>query len=109
MSIAVVRQIDMASTNAVPGRIEDVPVALLNRDRELLLGPGFQLAHLGLLVLGQIEQALGLLQLPEGQTLGRPAPHLLLAGLVGDDEHQIVAQRSQGGALGALARTDSAR
>ena len=54
-----VRQIDIARAHAVAGRIEDVAVALLDRDRELLLGPGFQLAHLGLLVLGQIDQTLG--------------------------------------------------
>ena len=56
-----VRQINAARADPVAGRIEEVPVALLNRDRELLFRPCFQLAHLGLLMLSQIDEALGLL------------------------------------------------
>ena len=89
------RQIDALHADAVAGRIEDVPVALLDCDRELLLRPCFQLVHLGLLVLGEVGKALGLLQLPQGQTKVGLAAHLVLAGIIGNREHQIVAQRPQ--------------
>ena len=102
-----VRQIDIARAHAVAGRIEDVAVALLDRDRELLLGPGFQLAHLGLLVLGQVDQLLWLLELPQGQPVVGLPPHVILAGIVSDREYQVVAERPQSGALGTLARIDS--
>ena len=84
-------------------RVEDVPVALLHGDRQLLLGTGLQFAHPVLLVLGQIEQTLGLLQFPQGQAAVRLAPHLVLALLVGGQEYQIVAQRPQRGTLRAFA------
>ena len=51
------RQIDITGADAVPRRVEHVPVALLNGDREFLLGPRFHLAHLGLLVLRQVNEA----------------------------------------------------
>ena len=40
-----------------------MPVALLNRNREFLLGFGLELAHLRLLVIGEIFEPLRLFQL----------------------------------------------
>ena len=42
-----VGQIDVTRADPVAGLVEHVAVALLNGDREFLLGPGLHLAHLG--------------------------------------------------------------
>ena len=82
-----VSEIDPACAHAVAGRIEDVAVTLLNRNREILLGLRLELAHLCLLVLGEVLHSLGLLQLAKREPLHRAPAHLLLAVVVGDDEH----------------------
>ena len=97
-----VGKVDIARADAVAGGVEHMSVALLDGDRELLLRPRLQLAHLGLLVLRQIEQALRLLQFPQRQTVAGLAAHLLLAGVVRHHERQVVAKRPQGGALRTL-------
>ena len=85
-------QIDIAGADPVAGWVENVPVALLNGDREFLLGAGFHLAHLGLLMLRQIDEAFRLFQFPQRQPIISLTAHLLLAGVVRDHESQIVSQ-----------------
>ena len=60
-----VGQIDVTCSDPVSRWIEDVPVALLYGEGEFLLGSGFQLAHLVLLVLRQIDKPFRLLQFPQ--------------------------------------------
>ena len=101
------RQIDIAPANTVSRRVEDVAVALLDGYRQLLLGAGFKLADLVLLVLREIHQSFGLLEILQRQPPLRFAPHFLLAGIVRGQENQIIAQRPQGRAFRALPRMDA--
>ena len=82
-----VGQIDFARTDPVAGRVENMPVALLNGDREFMLGLGFHFAHLVLLMLRQIGEAFRLFQFLQGQAMIGFAVHLFLAGVVRDHEH----------------------
>ena len=100
-------EIDVARADAIAGWVEDVPVALLDRDREFLFRTGLQLADLGLLMLGKIDEALRLLQCLQGQTPNGLAPHFLLAARDRDHERQIVAQCPQGRAFRTLAGMDA--
>ena len=85
-----VTQVRTALVDSVAGRIEDMPVALLNRDRDLVLGLALQLPNLLLLVFRQVGQALGLDQSSQRQSPTHLASHLLLLGFVGDHECQMV-------------------
>ena len=91
-----VGQLDITRGDSVARWIENVSVALLNGDREFLLGASFQFAHLGLLVLRQIDETFRLFQFPQRQTMIGLAAHFLLAGLVRDHEHHIVSKHPQG-------------
>ena len=88
-------KIGIVRADAIAEWVEDVPAALLDRDREFLFGTGLQLADLGLPMLGEIDEALRLLQRPQGQTPNGLAPHFLLASLVRNRERQIVAQKAE--------------
>ena len=98
-------EIGVARADAVAGWVEDVPVALPDRDREFLFGTGLQLADPGLPMLGGVDEALRLLQRPCGQTSNGLAPHFLLAARV--RERQIVAQGPQGRTFRTLAGMDA--
>ena len=79
-----------------------MPVALLNGDRELLIGPGLHLAHQVLLMLRQIDEAFRLFQFPQRQTIIGLSAHLLLAGVLRDHERHIVSKHPQGRAFRAF-------
>ena len=85
-----VTQIRAALVDSVAGRIEDMPVALLNRDRDLVLGLALQLPNLFLLVFREVSQSLGLDQSSQRQSPTHLASHLFLVGFVGDHECQMV-------------------
>ena len=59
-----VRQFRPARADAVPRGVEDVPVALLDCDRQLLFRAGLQIADLLLLIVREIDETVGLLQTP---------------------------------------------
>ena len=101
-----VREVDGACADAISRRIEHVPVALLDRDCEVVLGLRFEFAHLVLLVLCEFEQPLGPLQFLEGETFSNSSLHLGLVDLVRGHEHEVVAKRSERLAFGALAFVD---
>ncbi len=105
--MAVVRKVHEAASEAVAGGVEDVPVCLLDGDRQLLLGTPVLLAYLILLVIGEFGQALGLLQFAQREATAAPVLHVRLAGFLGRDEHEVIAQGSERGAFGALAREDA--
>ena len=91
----------------MPRRIEDVPVALLDGERQLLLGPRLELAHLGPLMLGQSGEAFRLPQRAQRQPARRVAAHLRLPLLVGRREDHVVPQHPQRGAVGTLAQIEA--
>ena len=85
-----VTQIRTALTDSIAGRIEDMPVALLNRDRDLVLRLALQLPNLLLLVFRQVGQTLGLDQSSQCQSPTHLVSHLILLGFVSDHEYQMV-------------------
>ena len=93
------RQVHAVRADAV----EDVPVALLDGDRQLLLRTGLQIADLLLLMLREVDETIGRLQL-QGQPRPHAAPHAVAGVLVGRHEDEMVAQGSQRRTVGALVR-----
>jgi hypothetical protein len=60
-------ELDTAATERGAGRIEQMPVALLNRDGDVGLGALGELYDLGLLVVGKLAQTISALQLLQRQ------------------------------------------
>lgn len=81
-----------------------MPVALLDGDRQLLLGTGLEIADLLLLMLREIDETVGRLETLQGQPRPHAAPHAVGSVLVGGHEDEMVAQGPQRGTVGALVR-----
>ena len=85
--------------------VEDVPVALLNRDGELLLGGALEFGELGHLVVGEVLHLVGAAQLAQCNPAQHLDAHVVDASAVGNDEDEVVAVVSEVGA-GALVAVD---
>ena len=56
------RRVHAARADAVPRGVEDVPVALLDGDRQLLLRTGLEIADLLLPMPGEVDETVGRLR-----------------------------------------------
>ena len=98
------REVNLCARQPISGRIENVLIALLNRDSHLRFGPLLEFENLGFLMLGKVAQPFGFAQLSQREAANHRAAHLGHLVFVGNGKEQIVAQLAESAALGIFAR-----